>query len=522
MNSRKLNSNNVPWHIHNQLLKFKSFILQLHYGDDEDFIEEEFSDENLLKGNPAPFMQVLNFCLNNWSSHIAKLVLKLAYSFEEKTDWNFMETVFSFIRNVMKTQPGLSLEQFFSQGYTLPKLKMVNATVQYLVNQHIELRKKDSSPKRIPRIVLAQRSEQWVQQRQTVLLQSPMRESQIRAQPGIHTQQDFEIQKVNVTPKPSDCQSPVGSLVTPNHMVRATTPTEIENWTEVQGIPPTENASLLRSAPSTTSACPKLTPLPSKLLSRVRGYINARPENTNPGNAPTLKAPLNERSDSAQSSNRVRLVPPKDNTVALKDLSACPEQVVSNVYSPQCDVSLLRWEEATESIRQLKKQVTDLKSTQEAIKLNYDKRISELEKHNRELSMELGLCSSRIELIAEKHPMFLKQQDRLRRPLAKSAGSRQFSETLDETKHSQVFSRNIRVNPSLKYKSFTLTRPHTSAYARPVARAATSVEKKPVLNTSGGKVPIRELSKPDIGLRVQVSGNYDKLMELMKDRYPAD
>lgn len=517
MSNRKLNPN-VPSHIHNQLLKFKSFILQIHYNEDEDFIEEEFSDENLLKGSPAPFMKVLHFCLNEWSSHIANLVLKLEYSFEEKTDWNFMETVFSFMRHVMKTQPGLSLEQFFSQGFTLPKLSMVNTTVCYLVNQHIELRKKANQPKRFQSRVLRQRSEQLVQQNQDVSPRSLTKESQIRTQLVIPTVRTPANQKINVTPKPRDSQSLVRSLVTPSQMVRATPPTQVKKKSDVEELPLVANVPQLTSTPSATSICTKLTPLPHKLLSRVRGYMNAKPENTYNIATPTFKAALNERNNSAQSSKGSRLVHSKNPAIDSENFSIVSEQVVSNECSPQCDVSQLRWKETTDSIRQLKKQIADLKVSQEAIHLKYGKRINELDKNNRNLKKELALCSSRIEFMADRHPKFVKQHDRLRRTWAKSVDWRE-NEITSETKLSNRSSKNIRVSPSNKKKSYSSNRQHTSAYARPVARAAmSSLPEKPVPSTSRGENHVRWLSKSDTtDLRVDVCGNYDKLMELMKD-----
>jgi len=492
MFNRKLNPNNVPSHIYNQLLKFKSLILQqLHYSDDEDFIEEDFTDENLLNGTPAPFMKVLHFTLNDWSSHIANLVLKLEYSFEEKTDWNFMETVFAFIRNIMKTQPGLSLEQFFSQGYTLPKLKMVNSTVQFLIKKHIELRKKANPPKRIPRRVLAQRSEQWVQQRQASSTQSPIKERQTRAQEKVPSAQALEKQKANVIPEPLVSYRSVDSLMTPNRVVKATPPKQIMEKSEVQGVPIAENVPLLTSPPSATLACPKLNPLPPALLRRVQDYRNARQENMYSVDAPSVKTSLTERSDSAQSSSGARAVHPKLPIVAAEDLPMSSQQFIHSESSPQQDVSRQEWkafrDEAAESIRKLTKQIADLKSVQEANMLKCERRISELEKQNRELKSELALCSSRIEVMADRRPKFVKQYDRLRKPLTRSMGSRQENEANDETNLSRSFSGTMRPNSSLKGRSFTASRPHAVAYARPIARAATSsLAEKPVKSTSRG------------------------------------
>jgi len=492
MYNRISNPNNVPSHIANQLLKFKSLVVkQLHYSEDEDFIEEDFTDENLLNGTPAPFMKVLHFALNDWSSHIANLVLKLGYSFEEKTDWNFMETVFSFIRNVMKTQPGLSLEQFFSQGFTLPKLKMVNTTVQFLIKKHIELRKKAIPPKRVSRRVLAQRSEQWVQQRQTYSPRSPIQERQMQEEPVDSSVQGLEIEKANTISQPVSSHRSVDPRMT---------------------------------TPNQSSAGPKLNPLPPALLRRVQDYRNMKSENNYSADQSSDQTQLKDRYHSPQCSTGAKQAHPKPRAVVSEDIPPWSEQLIHNQSSPEQDVPGSQWEafqdEARESIRQLTKQIADLKSTQESNMLKCEKRVNELEKQNRELLSELALCSSRIEVIADRRPKFVKQHDWNRRPLARSLGTRQEKEASDESNPLHRSPRTMRADSTFKDKLSTASRPHAVAYARPVARASTSYfAEKPIPSTSEGIKRLDEVSRSDpIGLGVRVSGNYEKLISLLKER----
>lgn len=146
-----------------------------------------------------------------------------------------------------------------------------------------------------------------------------------------------------------------------------------------------------------------------------------------------------------------------------------------------------------------------LKSAQKKRNLKNEKRISELEKQNSKLKGEMELCSSRIEVMEDRHPKFVKQNDQWRRPLAWSMGNRHGNEATDEIKL-----------PCRFFKG----RPDTTAYARPVARAwKASFTEKHASSAAGGVEHKLELSSAvEEKVREYVSRNYDKLIELMNNR----
>lgn len=168
-------------------------------------------------------------------------------------------------------------------------------------------------------------------------------------------------------------------------------------------------------------------------------------------------------------------------------------------------------EKTIKELSSLAKMLTELQSSKDTCA--QEKRIAELERRNRDMEREIAKCFSHIDMISERQSKFKKQY---------SGITRHFQKSEDHSTLSQQIPVMTRPNSS-KHKSFTVSRSSSKAYAKPVAQQTkSSVTNRPLK----GLTTNEELSfknKPskakDLKSSLHVSNNYERLMDLMKDRH---
>ncbi|NXS10215.1 CEP44 protein, partial [Neodrepanis coruscans] len=93
----------------------------------------------LLKGDPAAFLPVINYCFTSFSTCIAELLVKCDVELTAKSDLRFIEAVYKFLRDQFQYKPILTKEQFLQFGFAERKMQIVCDIINCVVKKHKEL-----------------------------------------------------------------------------------------------------------------------------------------------------------------------------------------------------------------------------------------------------------------------------------------------------------------------------------------------------------------------------------------------
>ncbi|NXF04015.1 CEP44 protein, partial [Smithornis capensis] len=95
--------------------------------------------EMLVKGDPAAFLPIINYCFTSFSTCIAELLVKCDVELTAKSDLRFTEAVYKFLRDQFQYKPILTKEQFLQFGFAERKMQIVCDIINCVVKKHKEL-----------------------------------------------------------------------------------------------------------------------------------------------------------------------------------------------------------------------------------------------------------------------------------------------------------------------------------------------------------------------------------------------
>ncbi|KAJ7414843.1 centrosomal protein of 44 kDa isoform X4 [Willisornis vidua] len=93
----------------------------------------------LVKGDPAAFLPIINYCFTSFSTCIAELLVKCDVELTAKSDLRFIEAVYKFLRDQFQYKPILTKEQFLQFGFAERKMQIVCDIINCVVKKHKEL-----------------------------------------------------------------------------------------------------------------------------------------------------------------------------------------------------------------------------------------------------------------------------------------------------------------------------------------------------------------------------------------------
>ncbi|XP_071412351.1 centrosomal protein of 44 kDa isoform X1 [Pithys albifrons albifrons] len=93
----------------------------------------------LVKGDPAAFLPIINYCFTSFSTCIAELLVKCDVELAAKSDLRFIEAVYKFLRDQFQYKPILTKEQFLQFGFAERKMQIVCDIINCVVKKHKEL-----------------------------------------------------------------------------------------------------------------------------------------------------------------------------------------------------------------------------------------------------------------------------------------------------------------------------------------------------------------------------------------------
>ncbi|NXG06885.1 CEP44 protein, partial [Sakesphorus luctuosus] len=93
----------------------------------------------LVKGDPAAFLPIINYCFTSYSTCIAELLVKCDVELTAKSDLRFIEAVYKFLRDQFQYKPILTKEQFLQFGFAERKMQIVCDIINCVVKKHKEL-----------------------------------------------------------------------------------------------------------------------------------------------------------------------------------------------------------------------------------------------------------------------------------------------------------------------------------------------------------------------------------------------
>ncbi|XP_064508575.1 centrosomal protein of 44 kDa isoform X2 [Pseudopipra pipra] len=93
----------------------------------------------LVKGDPAAFLPIINYCFTSFSTCIAELLVKCDVELTAKSDLRFIEAVYKLLRDQFQYKPILTKEQFLQFGFAERKMQIVCDIINCVVKKHKEL-----------------------------------------------------------------------------------------------------------------------------------------------------------------------------------------------------------------------------------------------------------------------------------------------------------------------------------------------------------------------------------------------
>ncbi|NXC34311.1 CEP44 protein, partial [Campylorhamphus procurvoides] len=118
--------------INGSLRKIEQGLRLLSYPRDVDYTV-------LVKGDPAAFLPIINYCFTSFSTCIAELLVKCDVELTAKSDLRFIEAVYKFLRDQFQYKPILTKEQFLQFGFAERKMQIVCDIINCVVKKHKEL-----------------------------------------------------------------------------------------------------------------------------------------------------------------------------------------------------------------------------------------------------------------------------------------------------------------------------------------------------------------------------------------------
>ncbi|NXF77541.1 CEP44 protein, partial [Sclerurus mexicanus] len=118
--------------INGSLRKIEQGLRLLNYPRDVDYTV-------LVKGDPAAFLPIINYCFTSFSTCIAELLVKCDVELTAKSDLRFIEAVYKFLRDQFRYKPILTKEQFLQFGFAERKMQIVCDIINCVVKKHKEL-----------------------------------------------------------------------------------------------------------------------------------------------------------------------------------------------------------------------------------------------------------------------------------------------------------------------------------------------------------------------------------------------
>ncbi|NXA16097.1 CEP44 protein, partial [Sapayoa aenigma] len=118
--------------LNGSLRKIEQGLRLLNYPRDVDYTM-------LVKGDPAAFLPIINYCFTSFSTCIAELLVKCDVELTAKSDLRFTEAVYKFLRDQFQYKPILTKEQFLQFGFAERKMQIVCDIINCVVKKHKEL-----------------------------------------------------------------------------------------------------------------------------------------------------------------------------------------------------------------------------------------------------------------------------------------------------------------------------------------------------------------------------------------------
>ncbi|NWI85670.1 CEP44 protein, partial [Pitta sordida] len=118
--------------LNGSLRKIEQGLRLLNYPRDVDYTM-------LVKGEPAAFLPIINYCFTSFSTCIAELLVKCGVELTAKSDLRFIEAVYKFLRDQFQYKPILTKEQFLQFGFAERKMQIVCDIINCVVKKHKEL-----------------------------------------------------------------------------------------------------------------------------------------------------------------------------------------------------------------------------------------------------------------------------------------------------------------------------------------------------------------------------------------------
>ncbi|EDV25088.1 uncharacterized protein TRIADDRAFT_26095 [Trichoplax adhaerens] len=94
---------------------------------------------SIAKGIPTAFLPLLHFLLTEYSVELSKYLLDNGFEFFSKNDLRFIEETFKVLRKIFNYKPTISIDQFFTVGFSERKVILTCDLARICIDKNKEL-----------------------------------------------------------------------------------------------------------------------------------------------------------------------------------------------------------------------------------------------------------------------------------------------------------------------------------------------------------------------------------------------